>query len=73
LKLFEVFVQAIKSDTSTLNEPDQELKAIFDFILSQDFKEQTSAGGEDISSTVKVSIDMLTILFVHIVISKNIY
>jgi len=51
------------------------LNAIFDFILAQEIKEQApeNTASDELETAVKVSIDMLTIIFLHIVISKQTY
>jgi hypothetical protein len=65
LRLFEVFVQAIKDDSvSGPSESSLELKSIFDFILIQNF----SNTNENIDTIVKVCIDVLTIVFMHIIV-----
>jgi hypothetical protein len=67
LKVFEVFVQAIKNDSSTQGEGNRDLQAIFDFILSQKFK----INGDENEKTVKVTIDILTIVSLHIVVVED--
>ena len=77
LKLFEVFVEEIKNspgdqeDESKSAQALGELEAIFDFILDQDFSLMEKKNNVELETTVKVSIDILTIVFIHIIVLKQ--
>ena len=60
-------MQAIKNDPSQ-GVGNRDLQAIFDFILRQKF---TRADGEDNERAVKVTIDILTIVSLHIVVVED--
>jgi len=63
-----VFVEAIERDLKS-EQGLLELRAIFDFILAQNFHENTE--NEDVETTAKVCIDILTIVFIHIIVLTN--
>ena len=63
-----MFVEAIERDLKS-EQGLLELRAIFDFILAQNFHENTA--NEDVETTAKVCIDILTIVFIHIIVLTN--
>ena len=67
LKVFEVFVQAIKNDCGSQGGGSKDLQAIFDFILGQKFR----TNGDEHEKAVKVTIDILTIVSLHIVVVED--
>ena len=66
LKLFEVFVETIKNETDDDQRANDELQAVFDFVITI-----SNNKNQDQDTTVKVSIDVLTIIFIHIVVKKE--
>ena len=66
LKLFEVFVETIKNETDDDKRANDELQAVFDFVITI-----SNNKNQDQDTTVKVSIDVLTIIFIHIVVKKE--
>jgi len=66
LKLFEVFVETIKNETDDDQRANDELQAIFDFVISI-----ANNKLQDQDTTVKVSIDVLTIIFIHIIVKNT--
>ena len=68
LKLFEVFVETIKNETDDDLRANDELQAVFDFVIGI-FSERKS--GEELNTAVKVSIDVLTIIFIHIIVTQH--
>ena len=57
-----------KFDTQKTN-PLDELQAIFDFVIDQDYSTANGKSTEHVETTVKVAIDILTIVFIHIIVS----
>jgi hypothetical protein len=51
--------------------PLDELQAIFDFVIDQDYSTTSGKSTEQVETTVKVAIDILTIVFIHIVVSQQ--
>ena len=68
LKLFEVFVETIKNETDDDQRASNELQAIFEFVINIASEKKS---GEELETTVKVSIDILTIIFIHIVVTQH--
>lgn len=72
LMLLEVFIQSLKNETKSDENSSYciELKNIFDFILILNFTEY-SMQDSDIDTNVKVSMDILTLIFTHIIVNKE--
>jgi hypothetical protein len=68
LKLFEVFVETIKNETDDDQRASNELQAIFEFVINITSERKS---GEELETTVKVSIDILTIIFIHICVTQH--
>ena len=70
-----MFIQSIKNQNDLNGLAKNEFQAIFDFILNQDYSHandyydpQNHEKQENLQITVKVSIDILTIVFLHIIV-----
>ena len=50
--------------TKIMFEPD-----LFDFVIDQDYSTANGKSTERVETTVKVAIDILTIVFIHIIVS----